>query len=297
MKFLQPATWADALAIKSGMPDAVPIAGGTDVMVELNFDARRPTALLDLTRVAELAEWTEDDGHVRLGAGVSYTRIISELGARLPGLAMAARTIGSPQIRNRGTVGGNLATASPAGDCHPALLAGAADVEVVSVRGSRMIPAAGFFTGVKRTAMEPDELIAAVHIPLPSGPEQFSKIGTRNAMVIAVAAFGIALHPDRQEVGTGIGSAAPTPRPAAEAGQFLAGALTEAGLWESRGELPDSVSERFASLVRTAAAPIDDVRGTAAYRLHALAVMARRTLAWAWRDYQRAGRAGADEGG
>jgi CO/xanthine dehydrogenase FAD-binding subunit len=283
--------------MKSGMPDAVPIAGGTDVMVELNFDARRPTALLDLTRVAELAEWTVDDGQVRLGAGVSYSRVISELGGRLPGLAMAARTIGSPQIRNRGTVGGNLGTASPAGDCHPVLLAGAADIEVVSVRGSRMIPAAEFFTGVKRNAMEPDELIAAVHIPLPSGPEQFSKIGTRNAMVIAVAAFSLALHPDRHEVGTGIGSAAPTPRPAMEAGQFLAAALTEAGLWESRGELPDSVSERFASLVRAAAAPIDDVRGTAAYRLHALAVMARRTLAWAWQDYQRAGRRGAGEGG
>src|SRR6266481_5766771 len=163
MKFLQPATWADALAMKSDMPDALPIAGGTDVMVELNFDARRPTALLDLTTVAELAEWTVDDGRVRLGAGVSYARVISELGARLPGLAMAARTIGSPQIRNRGTVGGNLGTASAAGDCHPVLLAGAADIEVVSVRGSRMIPAAEFFTGVKRNAMEPEELIVAVH--------------------------------------------------------------------------------------------------------------------------------------
>ena len=297
MEFLQPATWADALAIKSELPDAVPIAGGTDVMVELNFDARRPDALLDLTRVAELADWAADNGRVRLGAAVSYARVITELGGRLPGLAMAARTIGSPQIRNRGTVGGNLGTSSPAGDCHPALLAGGADIEVASVRGSRMIPAAEFYTGVKRNAMKPDELIAAVHIPLPSGPEQFSKIGTRNAMVIAVAAFSLALHPDRNEVGTGIGSAAPTPRPAAEAGQFLAAALAEAGLWESRGELPDSVSERFAGLVRAAAEPIDDVRGTAAYRLHALAVMARRTLAWAWQDYQRAGRRAGSEGG
>jgi len=297
MRFLQPATWADALAIKAETPDAVPIAGGTDVMVELNFDARRPAALLDLTRVAELADWTADNGQVRLGAGVSYARVITELGGRLPGLAMAARTIGSPQIRNRGTVGGNLGTASPAGDCHPALLAGGAEIEVVSVRGRRIIPAAEFYTGVKRNAMEPDELIAAVHIPLPSGPEQFSKIGTRNAMVIAVAAFSLALHPDRNEVGTGIGSAAPTPRPAAEAGRFLAAALTEAGLWESRGELPDSVGERFASLVRAAAEPIDDVRGTATYRLHALAVMARRTLSWAWQDYQRAGRRAGSEGG
>ena len=123
MEFLQPACWADALAERAAHPDALAVAGGTDVMVEMNFDARRPPALLDLTRVPELAQWDLDDGRVRLGAGVSYTRIIGELGGRLPGLAMAARTVGSPQIRNRGTVGGNLGTASPAGDAHPPLLA------------------------------------------------------------------------------------------------------------------------------------------------------------------------------
>jgi CO/xanthine dehydrogenase FAD-binding subunit len=284
--FIQPTSWADALAVKAERPAAVPVAGGTDLMVELNFDARRPDALLDLTKVDELAHWDISDGRVRLGAGVSYTRIIDELGGRLPGLAMAARTVGSPQIRNRGTVGGNLGTASPAGDAHPPLLAARADVEVASVRGTRMIGAGEFYTGVKRNAMEPDELIAAVHIPLPSGPEQFSKIGTRNAMVIAVAAFSLALHPDRQAVGTGIGSAAPTPRPAPAAEQFLAAALTDAGLWESRAELPTAIAGQFGELVRAAAAPIDDVRGSAAYRLHALAVMARRTLAWAWQDYR-----------
>jgi CO/xanthine dehydrogenase FAD-binding subunit len=127
---------------------------------------------------------------------------------------------------------------------------------------------------------------AAVHIDLPTGPEQFSKIGTRNAMVIAVAAFGLALHPDRQEVGTGIGSAAPTPRRAPAAEAFLAGALADAGLWESRGELPATIVTQFGALVRAAGAPIDDVRGTASYRLHALDVMARRTLTWAWREYR-----------
>lgn len=286
MDFLQPARWADALAAKAELPAALPLAGGTDVMVELNFDARRPVALLDLSRVTELARWDLDDGRVRLGAGVTYARVIDELGGRLPGLAMAARTVGSPQIRNRGTVGGNLGTASPAGDCHPPLLAAGADIEVASVRGTRMIAAEDFFTGVKRNALAPDELIAAAHIDLPSGPEQFSKIGTRNAMVIAVAAFSLALHPERKEVGTGIGSAAPTPRRAPEAEAFLAAALADAGLWESRRELPAAIVAEFGALVRGAAAPIDDVRGSAAYRLHALAVMARRTLAWAWRDYR-----------
>jgi CO/xanthine dehydrogenase FAD-binding subunit len=284
--FLQPVSWADALAIKAELPSAVPVAGGTDIMVELNFDARRPTALLDLTRVPELAQWDITDGYVRLGAGVTYSRLITELGAKLPGLAIAARTVGSPQIRNRGTVGGNLGTSSPAGDCHPPLLAAGAEVEIASVRGTRLAGVDEFFTGVKRNILAPDELIAAVRIELPSGPQQFSKIGTRNAMVIAVAAFGLALHPGRKEIGTGIGSAAPTPRRAPLAEEFLAAALADTGLWESRGDVPEAMAAEFGSLVRQAAAPIDDVRGSAAYRLHALEVMARRTLAWAWRDYQ-----------
>jgi CO/xanthine dehydrogenase FAD-binding subunit len=287
--FLQPTTWADALEARAEHPDALPIAGGTDVMVELNFDRRRPGALLDLGRVPELREWSTDDGTVRLGAGVTYQRVITELGAQLPGLAMASRTVGSPQIRMRGTVGGNLGAASPAGDSHPPLLAADAVVEVASAaRGTRRVPAAEFYTGVKRNALEPDELIAAILVPTASGPQQFSKIGTRNAMVIAVTAFAVALHPDRRAVGTGIGSAAPTPRRAPEAEAFLAGELDAAGLWESRGELPDSVARAFGDRVAAAAAPIDDVRGSAAYRRHALSVMGRRAATWAWDEYRRA---------
>jgi CO/xanthine dehydrogenase FAD-binding subunit len=290
MDFLAPATWADALAAKAEHPDAVPLAGGTDVMVELNFDHRRPPALLDLTRLPELREWSPDaDGTIRLGAGVTYARLIDELGDVLPGLAMASRTVGSPQIRNRGTVGGNLGAASPAGDSHPPLLAADAVVEVASAaRGTRLVPVAEFYTGVKRNALAADELIAAVLVPSASGPQQFCKIGTRNAMVIAVSAFGFALHPDRKAVGTGIGSAAPTPRRAGEAAAFLAGELEAAGLWESRGELPESLAREFGHRVRDAAAPIDDVRGSAAYRLHSLSVMARRAATWAWDDYRRA---------
>jgi CO/xanthine dehydrogenase FAD-binding subunit len=286
VEFLQPASWAEALAAKAAHPEALPIAGGTDVMVELNFDARRPDALLDLNRVAELAEWAPDNGRIRLGAGVSYTRVIDELGGQLPGLAMASRTVGSPQIRNRGTVGGNLGAASPAGDSHPPLLATGAEIEVASVRGTRVIPATEFYTGVKKNALAPDELIAAILIPPAAGPQQFSKIGTRNAMVIAVTSFSLSLDPGRGTVGTGIGSAAPTPIRAEQAERFLAGALAEAGLWQSRAALPDAVIGEFGDLVKAAAAPIDDVRGTSAYRRHALAVMARRTLTWAWNSYR-----------
>ena len=289
MEFLQPTTWSEALAMRAEHPDALAIQGGTDVMVDLNFDRRRPGALLDLGRVAELREWGQDDGRVRLGAGVSYARIIAELGTQLPGLAMASRTVGSPQIRMRGTVGGNLGSASPAGDAHPPLLAAEAVIEVESAaRGTRMIPAAEFYTGVKRNSLEPDELIAAVLGPPAAGPQQFSKVGTRNAMVIAVSAFAVALHPDRRAVGTGIGSAAPTPRRAAEAEAFLAGELESAGLWESRGELPETLARAFGERVAAAASPIDDVRGSAAYRRHSLAVMARRAVSWAWDDYRKA---------
>jgi CO/xanthine dehydrogenase FAD-binding subunit len=287
VEFIQPASWADALAVKAELPAAVPLAGGTDLMVGLNFGAERPPALLDLTRISELREWDIDGDVVRLGAGVTYSQVLAELAGRLPGLALAARTVGSPQIRNRGTIGGNLGTASPAGDAHPPLLAGDAEVEIASVTGTRLLAIADFFTGPKRNALEPGELIAAVRIPLPTGPEQFSKIGTRNAMVIAVAAFSLALRPARQEVGTGIGSAGPTPRRAPQAEKFLSSALADEGLWESRGPIAGPVMAEFGALVAAAADPIDDVRGTAAYRRHCLSVMARRTLSWAWHDYQQ----------
>ncbi|GGQ08895.1 CO/xanthine dehydrogenase FAD-binding subunit [Actinomadura coerulea] len=285
MDFLRPLTWEDALAARAARPGALPVQGGTDVMVEINFDARRPEALLDLTRIRALAEWDTVDGRLRVGAGVPYARLISELGGRLPGLAQASRTVGSPQIRNRGTVGGNLGAASPAGDGHPPLLAGDAVVEAESAeRGVRMIPVAEFFTGVKRNALAPDELIRAFWAPPASGPQYFSKIGTRNAMVIAVCSFAVALHPGERRVGTGLGSAAPTPRRASEAEAFATGELD----WDGRRPLADAAARRFGELVRDAASPIDDVRGTGGYRRHALAVLARRTLTWAWDDYRRA---------
>ncbi len=271
--------------MKAAHPDALPIAGGTDVMVEINFDRHRPPAFLDLTRVAELSEWEPEDGMLRIGAGVTYTRLIEELGDRIPGLAMASRTVGSPQIRNRGTVGGNLGSASPAGDAHPALLASRAIVELASVGGTRRVPVHEFFVGPKRNAMRNDELIGAFLIEPAQGPQQFSKVGTRNAMVIAVCSFGLALEPERRRVGTGIGSAAPTPVAAPEAETFMQGVLDEHDLWQKRARVPESALARFGELVAAAAKPIDDVRGTAAYRRHALAVLARRSFAWAWNEY------------
>jgi len=286
MEFLQPSTWSEALEMKSAHPEAMPIAGGTDVMVEINLDRHRPAAIIDLTRIRELNEWAADGDLLRIGAGVTYTRIIGELGDRLPGLAMASRTVGSPQIRNRGTVGGNLGSASPAGDAHPVLLATDAVVELASTAGTHRLPAREFFTGPKRNAMRKDELIAAFLVAPASGPQQFSKVGTRNAMVIAVCSFALALDAERRHVGTGIGSAAPTPVVADEAERFLEGVLDEGGLWAKPAPMEASAIAHFGELVAGAAKPIDDVRGTAAYRRHALAVMARRSFGWAWDEYR-----------
>lgn len=274
--------------MKAEVPDAVPIAGGTDIMVEINFDKRRPPALIDLSQLTELTGWVTADGVVRIGAAMPYTSIIAELGEALPGLAMAARTVGSPQIRNRGTVGGNLGSASPAGDAHPPLLASRAVVEVASVRGRRSVPVQEFFLGPKRSVLAADELITAVELPVATGPQQFAKVGTRNAMVIAVCSFAVTLDPAARSVGTGIGSAGPTPLRAHHAEALAVAELM--ARWDSRQPLPDSVLVRFGDLVGAAARPIDDVRGSAHYRRHALAVLARRTLAWAWQEYCRGGR-------
>jgi len=282
MEFLQPADLPEALAAKAAHPDAVPLWGGTDVMVELNFARRRPEAILDLTRVSELAEWDGGNGRLRIGAGVTYTRAIAELGDRLPGLARASRTVGSPQIRNRGTIGGNLGSSSPAGDALPPLYASGAEIELASAEGTRRVPVEQFITGPKRNVLEPGELIAAFHVPAATGPQQFSKVGTRNAMVIAVCSFALSLDPEGRRVGTCIGSAAPTPVRAGEAERFAEGVLEEEGLWDSRAPIGAAALARFGELAAAAASPIDDVRGSAAYRRHALSVLARRTLGWAW---------------
>ena len=283
---LQPHDLPDALAGRAEHPGVLPIAGGTDLMVELNFDRRRPVRMMDLNRVRELDDWHRDGDELVIGAGVTCTRLVEELAGPAPGLAIAARTVGSPQIRNRGTLGGNLATSSPAGDLLPPLVAGGARVEMASASGARTVPLDGFCTGPKANVLADDELITAVRVPAARGPQQFAKVGPRNAMVIAVCSFAIALDPETRTVGTAIGSAAPTVIRAGEAETFLQGVLDEGDRWETRTPLSGSELARFGELVGAAARPIDDVRGSAAYRHHALAVLGRRTLSWCWDEYR-----------
>lgn len=163
-------------------------------------------------------------------------------------------------------------------------------MEAESVRGTRMIPIDAFYTGVKRNALEPDELIRAVHIKKADGPQQYSKVGTRNAMVIAVCAFGLALHPETRTVRTGIGSAAPTPVRAKEAEQFLNAALEEGGFWDSRTIITPSVAQQFATPPPTPATRSTTCAAPRATARHAVGIMARRTLGWAWESYRGNGR-------
>jgi CO/xanthine dehydrogenase FAD-binding subunit len=255
---LTPRSLAEALDLKAAHPDAVPIQGGTDVMVALNFDRARPRVLLNLNEVTELRGWSRDNGTLRIGAGLTYTEAMAGVPAEeLPALAEASRTVGSPQIRNRGTIGGNLGTASPAGDALPPLLVEEAEVEVASVRGTRHVPLEEFLVGVKRNALERDELIVAALVRPSGQPQTFMKVGPRNAMVIAVCSLAVVADRERGELRAAFGSSAPTVplvrSPIAEASTF-----------------PESVAG--------AASPIDDVRGTAAYRRHALRVLTERAL-------------------
>lgn len=279
MDFFRPKTLDEALALKSAHPLALCINGGTDVMVELNFDRKRPEVLLDLSAVEELSKWSHEGENINLGAGVSYSRIQAELAEFLPGLAMASRTVGSLQIRNRGGVGGNLGSASPAGDAHPSLLSTGATVNVASVQGKRSIDIHEFFIGPKKSALKADEIITSIVIPKARGGQQYSKIGTRNAMVIAVCSFGLAIDATAKTVGTGIGSAGPTPLRAPEAEAFAASKLD----WANGAAISPDVLKEFGALVAAAARPIDDIRGTAAYRRHTLGVISARSLKWAWK--------------
>jgi CO/xanthine dehydrogenase FAD-binding subunit len=258
MDVVTPKSLDEALRVKAERPDAVPIQGGTDVMVELNFDRQRPEVLLNLNEVAEVRGWSRENGILRLGSGLTYTEAMeSELAGLLPALAEASRTVGSPQIRNRGTIGGNLGTASPAGDALPPLLVEGAEVELASERGTRILPLREFLVGPKRNAAGPQELITAVRVEPSGAPQTFMKVGPRNAMVIAVCSLAVVADRERGELRGSFGSSGP-----------VAGVVT----------CPLDEAESFPEMIATAASPIDDVRGTAAYRRHALHVLAGRAL-------------------
>ena len=270
-----PDTLDEVVRLLDDSPDATLLAGGTDAMVEVNDGHRRPDGLvIALNRVSDLRSWRHDPDArtVTIGASVTYTELMREPLARLlPALAEAARTVGSPQIRNAGTLGGNLGTCSPAGDGLPVLAALDARVRLVSHRGERTMPVTEFMVGVKRTAIEPGEVIADVVLPVRTGGQGYAKVGIRNAMVIAVASACLAVDEDDRSVAVALGSVGPTILRCPEAEAFLRDALD----W-SDVSVPEGALEEFATLVRAAARPITDHRSSAEYRRHAVGVLASR---------------------
>jgi CO/xanthine dehydrogenase FAD-binding subunit len=276
-------TLDDAVGALVDAPGAMLLAGGTDLLVDVNAGLRHPASVVDVSRVDGLQGWRQEDGHVVLGAGLTYTAMADEgLAGLLPALAQAARTVGSPQIRNAGTLGGNLGTASPAGDTLPVLAALDAEVTLRGPGGERTLAWDAFLTGPKRTALAPDEVVVAARVRVPRGPQEFCKVGTRNAMVIAVCSVALVADLDARTVRCALGAAGPTPLRAPEAEEFAAAHVD----WDADGgpTVPDPRTyEAFGDLVADAARPVDDHRSTAAYRRHAVAVCARRALARAVR--------------
>lgn len=274
-----PTTLEQALQTLNHNPQAQVLAGGTDFMVEMNYRHRRPAAVVGLRAVEELRGWRREDNSLVLGAGLRHADMLQpELASLAPALAQAARTVGSPQIRNSGTLGGNIATASPAGDLLPVLSALDAMVTVASVRGSRSVPICELVTGVKRTSLETDELILSVTVPVAAGPQEFLKVGKRNAMVIAVANLALVADLSARRVACALGAVGPTVLRCPEAEAMLCERID----WE-RGCIDDpGVFDQFATQCAEVARPIDDHRATAAYRRHVISVLARRALARAF---------------
>ena len=271
-----PTSLDHALDVMDQSPTLV-LAGGTDLMVEVNDGRRNPDAVIAVGRLPELRGWRLDGDDLVIGAATTYTDLLDTAVARhAPALSAAARTVGSPQIRNAGTIGGNLATASPAGDTLPVLVALEARVDIASRAARRTVLIADLFTGPKRSTLQSNELIIATRVPRWRGPQDYLKVGVRNAMVIAVASFAMAIDLDRRRVGVGLGSVGPTPLAADDASRWLEAKLD----WrDDRIVLANLAGiEEFGELVAAAARPIDDHRSTAQYRRRAIDVLAQRAL-------------------
>jgi len=265
----------DVLENLSSRADTTILAGGTDLLVEINFGRIRPAHVVAIDRVEDL-KYLSRNGQVRMGAGVTYTRMLeTDIGS--PALGEAARTIGSPQIRNAATIGGNLGTCSPAGDTLPVLAALDATVVLRSKKGERRVSFADFMTGPKKSVRRPDELIVAVEWHDAGAAQTYMFAATRNAMAISISGLALVVDRERRRAGVALGSCGPTIIRATEAERFAEGLFEEAG-WELPHRPGDAAAREFGRLAAGAARPIDDVRGTAAYRRHVLAVMGERAF-------------------
>ena len=265
----------EACAVLAENPATTVLAGGTDLMVQANRGAHSLKSVLDLSRIPELKNWALEGSEMVLGAGISYTDLADpQIAALVPALTQAARTVGSPQIRNAGTLGGNLATASPAGDTIPVLVAMDAVLQLKSSTENREVAITEFITGVKTNTLKSGEIIQSIKMPVFQGPQEFLKVGTRNAMVISVVSLALVTDFLGRKLRVGVGSVSPVPFRATAAEEFIAQEFD----WETNSALSEKVINKFSELVADSTKPIDDHRGTADYRKHAVGVLAKRAL-------------------
>jgi CO/xanthine dehydrogenase FAD-binding subunit len=258
-------------------PSAKLLAGGTDFMVEVNLHGRKPDTMISLRQVKELSEWSvrTSQARITIGAGVPYAEMeVGEIARLVPALAQAARTVGSPQIRAAGTLGGNLGTCSPAGDSLPVLAALNATIHVIGPEGNRDIDFVDFMVGVKKNCLQPSEFVHSVSMPIVDGWQGYAKVGTRNAMVISTASACLVRDSDEGFVSIALGSVGPTIIRAHNAEAWL---MKTTSL-RAGAQLEASVAQEFGRRVSLESRPIDDHRSTADYRRHAIGVLARRLL-------------------
>lgn len=273
MPVLLPKSLSEATAMLADNSSATLLSGGTDLMVEVNFNHRKPESVIALRHVPELHNWAinKEQGTVFIGASVPYKAMeMGPLAEAVPSLAQAARTVGSPQIRAAGSIGGNLGTCSPAGDSLPVLSALDATVHLVSRNQERTLPFSDFMVGPKKNARQPDEIITGVTLPIANGRQGYAKVGVRNAMVISVASACFALQNNSARIA--LGSVGPVIIRCTEAEKYLNDVLS------SRANVDRDTAEEFGRLVASESRPIDDHRSTAAYRRHAVGVLAQRLV-------------------
>jgi CO/xanthine dehydrogenase FAD-binding subunit len=275
MPVMHPTTIEEATTLLAEHPSAMLLAGGTDAMVGINDGHLRPAdSVMVVNRIAALRSWRHDPvaNTLTVGASVTYTELMREpIASLVPALAEASRTVGSPQIRNAGTLGGNLGTSSPAGDGLPVLAALDATLTLASATGSRTMAVTDFMVGVKRTAIEPGEMITEIALPVVDGWQGYAKVGVRNAMVIAVASVALVVDRERERVAVALGSVGRTILRCPEAEELLVASIDWATL-----TAPPDVLDNFAASVSATSRPITDHRSTADYRRHAVGVLAKR---------------------
>ncbi len=247
-----PATLDEAVAALAAMPAAVPVAGGTDLMTSVNSGQLRPAALVGLGRISEIRGWQYQDGHALLGAGLTHARMgRPDFAALIPALAAAARAAGPPQIRNAGTLGGNIASAAPTGDALPVLAALEAVLIIAGPGGARReVPVSHLLAGMEM--LRPGELIGFVRVPLLHAPQVFLKATGRTGPGRATASVALVLDPARRGVRCAVGAIAPMPLRPLEAEQWVASLID----WDGgRGSLVPEAVTAFGEYVAAACIP------------------------------------------